>query len=200
MRDVRDVRETRSRAVPGAVLSFRQPRQRERRPGRALRIAVQVGGQKPMSTYGRVPNRRDDTRTAHELILGVGRGTIRAVARGAKRAENSRPRLLANRSEQGYTSSVYESMPGEPEAVSEEEQASITRAVREGERERLLGEWRRTSTTIDVRANRPLPQPPPPRGAPRGTTSSSSTPTSRAVLTSRRSARRCPARPSTPGS
>lgn len=67
-----------------------------------------------------------------------------------------RPRLLASRSEQGYTSSRIEALPGEPEAVSEEEQASITRAVRRGEQERLRREWRQTSTTINGELDRLL--------------------------------------------
>jgi hypothetical protein len=62
---------------------------------------------------------------------------------------SQRPRLLAQRSEYGYTGSALDAMPGEPEAISEEEQASITRAVRNAERERLLREWRRTSATIN---------------------------------------------------
>lgn len=67
-----------------------------------------------------------------------------------------RPRLLAQRSEQGYTSSAIESLPGEPEAVSEQEQASITRAARQAERERLLGEWRQASATINGALDRLL--------------------------------------------
>jgi hypothetical protein len=65
-----------------------------------------------------------------------------------------RPRLLASRSEQGYTSSAIEALPAEPEAVSEEEQASITRAVRQGEQERLRREWRRTRATINGELDR----------------------------------------------
>jgi hypothetical protein len=62
---------------------------------------------------------------------------------------SSQPRLLAQRSEVGYTGSAFESMPGEPEAVSEDEQAGITRAVRLAERERLLHEWRQTRAAIN---------------------------------------------------
>jgi hypothetical protein len=65
-----------------------------------------------------------------------------------------RPRLLASRSEQGYTSSAIEALPAEPEAVSEEEQAALTRAVRNAERERLLREWRQTRATINGELDR----------------------------------------------
>jgi hypothetical protein len=48
-------------------------------------------------------------------------------------------------------------MRGEPEAVSEEEQGGITRAVRFAERERLLREWRRTSAAINAEPERRPP-------------------------------------------
>jgi hypothetical protein len=41
-------------------------------------------------------------------------------------------------------------MPREPEAVSGDEQARQTAAVRRGEQERLRREWRRTSSTINA--------------------------------------------------
>jgi hypothetical protein len=65
-----------------------------------------------------------------------------------------KPRLLASRSEIGYTASTYEALRAEPEAVSEEEQRNLTRAVRDAEHERLLREWRRTSTTINGELDR----------------------------------------------
>jgi len=67
---------------------------------------------------------------------------------------SDRPRLLAQRSEQGYTGSAYEAMPGEPEAVSEEEQRNLTRAVRDAEEERLRREWRQAEATINGELDR----------------------------------------------
>ena len=65
-----------------------------------------------------------------------------------------KPRLLASRSELGYTMSAYEAMHGELEAVSEEEQRNISRAVRDAEHELLLREWRRTSSAINGELDR----------------------------------------------
>jgi hypothetical protein len=63
-------------------------------------------------------------------------------------ADPSKPRLLASRSERGYTSSDYEAMRTEPEAVSEQEQRDMTAAVHRAEQERLRREWSRTEGAI----------------------------------------------------
>jgi hypothetical protein len=65
--------------------------------------------------------------------------------RGAK---HNKPRLLASRSEQGYTSSANESLREEPEAISSEEQRQLTAAVHRAERERLRREWQHTEQQI----------------------------------------------------
>jgi hypothetical protein len=75
---------------------------------------------------------------------------------GKREPSSDRPRLLARRSELGYTGSTFEALTGEPESVSEAEQSAITRAVRDAERERLLREWRQTRTAIDGALDRLL--------------------------------------------
>ena len=47
-------------------------------------------------------------------------------------------RLLALRSELGYTERIDRALPDEPEAVSPEEQRQITRAARRSERETFV--------------------------------------------------------------
>jgi hypothetical protein len=76
------------------------------------------------------------------------------VAEQQWQAQTDRPRLLANRSEVGYTASLGEALRREPEAVSEEEQQRQTRAVQRGEQERLRREWRQTSATINAALDR----------------------------------------------
>jgi hypothetical protein len=71
------------------------------------------------------------------------------VAGREQRQASDRPHLLAQRSELGYTASLGEAMPGEPEAISPEEQERQTRAAQRGEQERLRREWRQTSATIN---------------------------------------------------
>lgn len=65
-----------------------------------------------------------------------------------------KPRLLASRSEQGYTSSAIESLRDEPEAITTEEQRQLTAAVHRAERERLRREWQHSEQTIDAELDR----------------------------------------------
>jgi hypothetical protein len=80
-------------------------------------------------------------------------GTIGAVT-GKRDPRSDRPRLLAQRSELGYTGSTYEALRGEPESITASELERMTRAVRDAEHERLLSEWRRTRTTINGELDR----------------------------------------------
>jgi hypothetical protein len=64
------------------------------------------------------------------------------------------PRLLASRSEQGYTTSAFESMHDEPEAITADEQKRMTAAVHHAEAERLRQEWKRTEQAVDGELDR----------------------------------------------
>jgi hypothetical protein len=62
--------------------------------------------------------------------------------------QRDRPRLLAARSEHGYTTNPLAAMKDEPEAVSEVKQAELTVRSRRAERERLRDAWRPAHSLI----------------------------------------------------
>jgi hypothetical protein len=63
--------------------------------------------------------------------------------------DGDRPRLLSKRSEFAYTDQPGLALPGEPEAVSEEEQARFSSAARRRQEEQRREAWRRAHDGID---------------------------------------------------
>jgi hypothetical protein len=62
---------------------------------------------------------------------------------------HDRPRLLHARSELGYTDRTQSALPGEPEAVSAEEQQRQTLQARRGEEQRRADAWKAAHGQID---------------------------------------------------
>ena len=58
------------------------------------------------------------------------------------------PRLLARRSELGYTDAPTRALPGEPEAISEEEQARQTLAARRAQERQQREAWQQARARI----------------------------------------------------
>jgi hypothetical protein len=84
-------------------------------------------------------------------LRGLAETTSKELRRGLAWAvvSDDKPRLLAAHSELGYTSRAAEALPGEPEAVTAEEQRRQTQEAHRRDRLRIRREWENVHQAID---------------------------------------------------